>query len=109
MKKSDNSVVKTVIISVVVLVVVLILIFTFKPTSVTNNVNVQGRAVVKAVPDLVTIYFNVEVKADTAVEAKENQEEEEIVKEGEIMELANPEDESESEEAPSEGNAHEIE
>ena len=34
---------------------------------------------------------------DESVEKKEMQEEEEIVKEGEIMELANPEDESEGE------------
>ena len=43
--------------------------------------------------------------ADKEVEEKEAQEEEEIAKEGEIMELANPEDEAEEEVSEEEGEA----
>ena len=71
MRKRDNSIIITSIIAVVVIAVVLILVFTLK-SSDGKTINVQGTAVVKAMPDLVTVYFNVETKADTAVEAKNN-------------------------------------
>ncbi len=72
MGKRDNSIILTSIIAIVVIAVVLILVFTLRPSTAGNTVNVQGMATVKAMPDLVTVYFNVETKADTAVEAKDN-------------------------------------
>ena len=72
MNKKENSIIITSIIAVVVIAIALILVFTLRPSSAGNTVNVQGMATVKAMPDLVTVYFNVETKADTAVEAKDN-------------------------------------
>ena len=73
MKKTNNSIATTAIICGVVLAMFLILFFSFKSSvSSGNTVNVQGYATIDAMPDLVTVYFSVETKADTATEAKNN-------------------------------------
>ena len=72
MKKRNPPIIITTIISIVVLAIVFALIFTLKPASTGKTVNVQGTATVSAIPDLVSVYFNIETKADTAVEAKSN-------------------------------------
>jgi len=74
MKKQNNAIVMTSIISGVILIVALVALFSFRGvTSSTgdNTVNVQGIATVKAMPDLITVYFNVETKGETTTEAKE--------------------------------------
>lgn len=74
MKKTNNAIAMTAIISGVILIAVLVIVFSFRPWSsnMGNTVNVQGYATIEAMPDLVTVYFSVETKADTATEAKNN-------------------------------------
>lgn len=69
MEKISNSVKITLIIVVGVLLLGL-LSFNFFRENTTLNVN--GNSVVKAVPNLVVIYFNIETKASTSQEAKDN-------------------------------------
>ncbi len=67
----DNSIKVALIISAAVILVALIGFFAYTSTETTDTINVQGLAEIKATPDLVTVYFRAETKADTAVEAKD--------------------------------------
>lgn len=72
----NNGIVITSIIAAVVLIIALLALFVFNSTSSSGNtVTVQGISNIKVMPDLVTVYFNIETKANTSSEAtKENNE-----------------------------------
>lgn len=71
MTKSNNAIAMTAIISGIVLVIALVALFVFKPVSANGQtVNVQGIAEVKAMPDLVGIYLNVQANGETSAEAQ---------------------------------------
>lgn len=72
MKKENQAIVMTSIISGVILVIALIALFSFGGNSnlSEDTVNVQGVAQVKAMPDLMVVYFNVEGKGETTEEAR---------------------------------------
>ncbi len=74
MKKTNNAIVVTSIIGAVILIVALVALGTLKsmvPSQGDNTVNVQGIATVKAMPDLISVYFNVETEGNTSSEAKD--------------------------------------
>ena len=74
MKKTNNAIVVTSIIAGVVLIIGLVAFGTLNsmvPSQGDNTVNVEGIATVNAMPDLISVYFNVETNADTSVEAKD--------------------------------------
>lgn len=73
MKKENHAIAVTGIISGVILVVALVAIFTFG-SSFSNGedvVTVQGISTVDAMPDLITVYFNVETSGETTSEARD--------------------------------------
>lgn len=73
MKKTNNAIVVTSIISGVVLIIALIALFSFNRVTSgygSDTVNVQGIASVEAMPDLITVYFNIETDGETTSEAK---------------------------------------
>lgn len=73
MKKDNNAIVMTSIISGVILIVALVALFSFGGNSSNYSedaVTVQGLSTVKAMPDLISINFNVETRANTSTEAK---------------------------------------
>ena len=75
MKKENNAIVMTSIIAGVVLIIAVIALFAFRPAGTgqvtQNTINVQGQGVVKAMPDLVGIYFSVETNGTTSVQSKD--------------------------------------
>ncbi|MBT4376932.1 SIMPL domain-containing protein [archaeon] len=76
MKKQNDAIVVTAIIAGVILIVALVALLTLKPVSIqTNTVNVQGVAEVKAMPDLVGVYFNIETNGETSADAKRENDE----------------------------------
>lgn len=72
MKKTNNSIAITAIISGVILVVALIALFTLGDFSSpsANVVEVQGIATVEAMPDQIAVYFNIETEGETSSEAE---------------------------------------
>ena len=77
MKHDNKSIVITSIIAGVILIVALVALGTFSsmnPYS-KNSVTVQGVSSIKAVPDLITVYYSIETKAETSSEAKQAEEE----------------------------------
>ena len=71
MEKLSNSVKITLIIVAGVILLGLIALSAFNSVTQNETVRVNCQATVQAVPDLVTVYFNVETKADTSAEAKD--------------------------------------
>lgn len=72
MKKENNAIVVTSIISGVILIIAILALTTFSSSvNSGNSVTVQGIANVKATPDLLTIYFSIETLGDTASEASD--------------------------------------
>jgi len=67
----DNSVKITLIIVAGIIFLALVGIMVYFQISPSQTVNTQGIAQVKAVPDLVFVYFNVMTEAETAQEAKD--------------------------------------
>jgi len=63
----------TTIISVVVLIIAFSTLYIFNSAvnSGKNSVNVQGLATVKAMPDVISVYFNIETTGNTSEEAKD--------------------------------------
>ena len=63
----------TIIISVVVLIIAFSTLYIFNSAvnSGKNSVNVQGLATVKAMPDVISVYFNIETTGNTSEEAKD--------------------------------------
>ncbi|MFA5953267.1 MAG: SIMPL domain-containing protein [Candidatus Pacearchaeota archaeon] len=72
MSNKNNSIAITAIISGVILVIALV--FAFSGFASGKKVEVQGTSTVNAVPDLVSIYFNVETKGATGTEARDKNE-----------------------------------
>jgi uncharacterized protein YggE len=68
-KKMEKSVQKTLIVTAGIVVVLLIGILAYSNLSSGNTVTGNGQATIKVVPDLVSVYFNVDTKADTSAEA----------------------------------------
>lgn len=66
----EKSIKITLIICAAVILLAVIGVYTFKSSSATT-ITTTGNAEIKALPDLVTIYFNVQTKGDTAQEAKD--------------------------------------
>lgn len=73
MKKENHAIVITGIVSGVVLVIALVAIFALVPAGSSGQdvVTVQGISTVKAMPDLITVYFNVETEGETTAEARD--------------------------------------
>ncbi|MEN7981854.1 MAG: SIMPL domain-containing protein [Nanoarchaeota archaeon] len=71
MKKQNTTITITAIVSAVVLIIALSALFMFKPVSSENTVSVEGMAIVKAMPDEIGVYFNIETKGNTSSEAKD--------------------------------------
>jgi len=69
MKKEE--IIKTSVIATTIIIVAIIFAVAFGKTSSGNTINVQGTATIKAMPDLVGIYFNVQTSGDTASKAKD--------------------------------------
>lgn len=69
--KTDKSVQITLIIVSGVIVLSLLGYIIFSSGSPSNTVTGNGQATIKAMPDLVRVYFNVETKGDTSKEATE--------------------------------------
>jgi uncharacterized protein YggE len=73
MKHDNKAIVITSIISVVVLIIALISLAAVNSVSPysKNTVSVQGSATIKASPDLITVYYDIETKGQTASEARD--------------------------------------
>ena len=73
MKKVNNAIIITSIISGAVLLIAILALITFNsiiPSS-KNSVTVDGISTVKALPDVISVYFTIETKGKTSVEAKD--------------------------------------
>jgi hypothetical protein len=68
----NNAIAVTAIISGVILLIAILALVTIKPVSSGNTVTVQGISEIKAMPDLITVYFSIETKGETSAEATEN-------------------------------------
>ncbi|MCK5624255.1 SIMPL domain-containing protein [Candidatus Pacearchaeota archaeon] len=62
---------KTLIISVTLIIIAIIILIAVKNPLATNTINVEGSATINVIPNLVTIYFNIETSGDTTAEASE--------------------------------------
>jgi len=72
MAKQNTAIQVTAIISGVILIVALAILFTFNSAnSRDNTINVEGLARVKAMPDEIGVYFNIQTEGDTSSEAKD--------------------------------------
>lgn len=73
MKKENTPIVVTGIVSGTIILLALLSLFIFVPmsTSTQNTVTVQGTSTVKVVPDLVTVYFNIQTNGTTSSEAND--------------------------------------
>jgi uncharacterized protein YggE len=71
MKKDNQAIIITSIISGVVLLIALIAMTSFGPVSPSNKITVEGVASIDATPDLMTTYFRIETQGETSVEAKD--------------------------------------
>lgn len=69
MKKNNKAIIITSIISGVILIIALTAIFTSNPAK--DIVTVEGIATIDAMPDLLTVYFNIQTIGDTSSEAKD--------------------------------------
>jgi hypothetical protein len=67
----NNAIAVTAIIAGVILVIALLVLFAFRPLSYSSGktVTVQGVSEIKAMPDLITVYFSVETNGTTSAEA----------------------------------------
>jgi hypothetical protein len=73
MKKENSAIVITCIIAGVVLLIAILALTQFGsllPSS-KNSVTVEGISTVKALPDVISVYFTIETKGKTSVEAKD--------------------------------------
>ena len=71
MKKENNPIVITSIIAVVVLIITLSILNTFGSFSKKDTVTIEGSSSIDAIPDLITVYFNIQTTGDTSSEAKD--------------------------------------
>ncbi len=71
MKNQNKTIISTAIISGVILVIAITALIMFKPVNSNQSITVQGIAEVKAMPDLIVVYYNIETKGDNLSQAKE--------------------------------------
>ncbi len=71
MTKNNTAIGVTAILSALIIIIAVIALVAFKPVSSGNTVNVQGTATIKAMPDLITVSFNIETKNATSAGATE--------------------------------------
>jgi hypothetical protein len=71
MKKENNAIVMTSIISGVVLLIAVSAMLMFSSSTTKDVVTVNGMATIKATPDLVGVYFTIETKGTTSAEASD--------------------------------------
>lgn len=73
MKKENNAIVITSIISAVVLVIAFASLVTFNSMSPyqKDTLTVEGIASIDVMPDLISVYFNIETTGETSAEAKD--------------------------------------
>jgi len=71
MKKENNAIVMTSIISGVVLLIAVSAMLMFSGSTTKDVVTVNGMATIKATPDLVGVYFTIETKGTTSAEASD--------------------------------------
>lgn len=72
MESKNKTIWVTGIISLVVLVVAVTALLVFNPfTNTSNTINVQGVGEVKANPDIISVYFNIDTKGVNASEASD--------------------------------------
>lgn len=74
MTNKNNAIIITSIIAGVVLLIAILALVVFNPgySSGKNSVTVEGISTVKAIPDVISVYFTIETKGATAVEAKDS-------------------------------------
>lgn len=71
MKHENNAIIITSIISGVILVIAIAAFFIFSSvSSAKESITVEGIAEIKAVPDLITVYYNIDTKGNTSSEAE---------------------------------------
>ncbi len=68
---SDSVKVTTIIVVAVVIVALAAIIFIAKPNAQGTTITVDGIAQIKANPDIISVYLNIETNASTAKEAKD--------------------------------------
>jgi hypothetical protein len=71
MKKENSAIVITCIIAAVVLIIAILALNRFGLPSSGKTVTVEGIATLKALPDVTSVYFTIETKGATSVEAKD--------------------------------------
>ncbi len=73
MKSENKAIVITSIISGVVLLIAILALFTFNSAipSSKNSITVEGVSTVKAIPDVISINFDIETKGTSSIEAKD--------------------------------------
>jgi uncharacterized protein len=73
MKKENSAIVITCIIAVVVLIIAILAIYRFgsSVSSTGKSVTVEGVSTLKALPDVISVYFSIETKGKTSLEAKD--------------------------------------
>jgi len=71
MVKLQKSVQITLIIVAAVIILAMIGILYFNSNSMSNTIKVEGQAIAKVSPDLITVYFNVDTKGATSKEAED--------------------------------------
>ena len=70
-KRFSDENIKTFVIAAVILIVAFGGMILYKPNTMSDSVSVSGIATVKAMPDLVSVHFNIETNASTSTEASE--------------------------------------
>jgi len=71
MQKMDKSVQITLIIVGTIILLTIVGIILFKSSSAENTISVQGEAVAKVAPDLITVYYNIQTTGKTSKEASD--------------------------------------
>ncbi len=73
MKKGNNSIVITSIIAGTIIVLALLTLLVFIPmfSTATNTITVEGTSTIKAMPDLVAVYFNIQTNGTTSSAAND--------------------------------------
>jgi len=71
MKHDNKAIIITSIISGVVLLIALVAMINLGALSPNNKITVEGISSIDATPDLMTVYFTIETKEKTSVEAKD--------------------------------------
>lgn len=73
MVNKNSPIIITSIIAGVVLIIAILALVVFNPSYLSgkNSVTVEGASTVKALPDVISVYFTIETKGATSVEAKD--------------------------------------